>query len=79
MEINDSHDLNGFYNYEIDESYIILGSKEFQLYNSPETITNLFTKVVTHELLHREIYKVTKNYMNETEDKLVMIMSGQNV
>ena len=79
LEINDSSDLNGFYNYKTDQIYIVLGSKEFSIYKSSENIINLFTKVVTHELLHGEIYKVTNKYMNETEDKLVIIMAGQDV
>ena len=79
LKIIDSSYLNGFYDYDLDKICVILGSKEFALYKTNETLINLFTKVITHELLHREIYIITKNYMNDTEDKFVMIMSGQNV
>ena len=76
-EVNGSDDLNGWFLYDNNTSYVNLGSDEIKG-KSETTFVRWFTKVSTHELIHDLINNETNNdSANETEEKMVELMCGQ--
>tara|TARA_Y100000310_G_C20605978_1_gene775502 strand:+ start:441 stop:743 length:303 start_codon:yes stop_codon:yes gene_type:complete len=71
LKIRGSKDLNGWYFYDKDEVYINLGSKEYKIYKTVDSLIKLFAKTVTHEVLHHSIYHITKEDATIGEEEVV--------
>ena len=72
LNVDSYKELNGVYYYDSDGIIINLGSYEFRNKTNNETdIINKFGKTITHELLHRSIFKITNTTSNDTEERII--------
>jgi len=71
------NNYNGLYVYDRDEVYINVGSEDFSFCKDENKITELFNKVMTHELLHKEIFNITRKVSTDAEEFIVLLMAEQ--
>ena len=74
LKVNSYKELNGIYYYGRDEIVINLNSNDFNYLYDDNTIINKVGDVITHELIHREIYDITNKVANQTEEDFIDIM-----
>ena len=77
LNIKSARDLNGFYLYDSGTIYINLASNEVKYMKAEWSKVRWFGTCVTHETLHHEIYMVTNTDANDTEERLVQLMTGE--
>ena len=78
LDIKCTNDLNGWYIYDDTSCFINVASLEFQKYINDNSLINLYVKVDTHEMIHHEIFLITKSKkLTDTEERFVKLMSGQ--
>ena len=70
-----SEGLNGYYDYISNTIAINLESSDFKDKDEADIILT-FGKIVTHEILHSEIYKVTGKYATEKEEEVIYKIVG---
>jgi len=71
----ESSGINGYYDYMSDKIAINLESNDFVNREVLEII-DAFGKIVTHEVLHSEIYKATNVYATEKEEDIIFNIIG---
>jgi len=77
LNVSSYKELNGYYDYDSDKIVINICSNDYEDLNENDIIKQ-FKNTITHELLHREIYKITNKIANSTEEKFMELMSYDN-
>lgn len=77
LKIKKCKQLNGMYVYDHDAMIINLGSTDFLSCITDKEYIDMFTKVATHESVHKAIYEITNKIADIGEEHVTLILANQ--